>query len=249
MTVSPPAERLPTGRHVLLRGVLPEPKRLRLQALADQQLTTSGERPLYIADQPCLGVTPLQRYRAAGVHCLLDAARPWLEACIGPRWLVLAGKVLLRRTWPLAETEARNLGHNASNLTWHQDSNASHGDRPMAVLMTVLQHGAGAKRPGLSLLEAPVREFEGVFGYQGSRVESFERTMAERYGGLRMVTPLLNAGDLLLFDGLTFHRTYAHAAMDGHRDALLVRVVRPEHAEHFPGGPHWLVDSVGSDHG
>jgi ectoine hydroxylase-related dioxygenase (phytanoyl-CoA dioxygenase family) len=88
-----------------------------------------------------------------------------------------------------------------------------------------------------------VRQFEGVFGYEGSRVESFERAMAERFDGLRVVTPLLNAGDLLLFDGLTFHRTYAHAAMDGHRDALLVRVVRPEHASHFAAGPHWLLEA------
>jgi hypothetical protein len=234
---------LATGQHRLVRGVLPAPKRQRLQALADRQLNDRNQRPLYIAEHAALGATPQQRYRAAGVHCLLEAARPWLLASIGPRWLVLAGKALLRRTWPLAESEARSLGHNASNLTWHQDSNASHGNRPMAVLMAVLQDGAGARRPGLSVLEAPVRQFEGVFGYEGSRVESFERTMAERFDGLRVVTPLLNAGDLLLFDGLTFHRTYAHAAMDGHRDALLVRVVRPEHASHFAAGPHWLLEA------
>jgi hypothetical protein len=239
----PTAQRphLQTGEHQLLRAVLPAAKQQRLQALADQHLLSQGDRPLSIAQQQALGATAEQRYRAAGVHCLLAAAAPWLQALLGERWLVLAGKVLLRRTWPLAEDTARALGHNASNLTWHQDSNASHGSRPMAVLMTVLQDGAGAARPGLSLLEAPVQRFEGVFGYEGSRVESFERCMAERYGGLRVLTPVLNAGDLLLFDGLTFHRTYAHGAMEGHRDALLVRVVRPEDAGHFPPGPHWLI--------
>lgn len=232
---------LQTGSHQVLRGVLPAAKRDRLQVLADQQLQSRHDRPIYIAQQEALGASALQRYQAAGVHCLLEAAEPWLRDLLGERWLVLAGKVLLRRTWPLAEEEARGLGHNASNLTWHQDSNARHGSSPMAVLMTVLQDGAGASRPGLSVLEAPVRRFEGVFGYEGSRVDSFERCMAERHGGLRMFTPLLNAGDVLLFDGLTFHRTYAHGAMEAHRDALLVRVVRPNDAQHFPAGPHWLI--------
>lgn len=229
---------LKTGEHHVLRAVLPLAKRQRLQALADQQLQDRSSRPLYIAQQEALGHTPIQRYRAAGVHALLAAAAPWLHAYLGEQWLVLGGKVLLRRTWPLSEEEARGLGHNASNLVWHQDSNASHGARPMVVLMTCLQDGSGSTVPGLSLLEAPVSEFFGMFGYEGNRVPAFERQIAERFGELRMVTPVLNAGDLLLFDGLTFHRTASNGTMTGHRDALLIRVVRPEDAMHFPPGPH-----------
>jgi len=233
---------LQTGEHQLLRSVLPAAKRQRLQLLADKHLLGLNDPPIFIANQRSLGSSVLQRFHAAGVHCLLRAGEPWLRALLGERWLVLAGKVLVRRTWPLAEEDARILGHNASNLTWHQDSNPIHGSRPMVVLMAVLQDGAGAARPGLSVLEAPVSHFEGVFGYEGSRVERFESCMADRYGGLRVVTPVLNAGDLLIFDGLTFHRTYSCSSMEGHRDALLVRVVRPQDAEHFGAGPHLLVN-------
>jgi len=226
---------------VRIPAVLPRPKLERLRQLANQHLSAPGQRPLRLADQPALGSSPEERYRSAGVHALLAAARPWLDATLGPRWLVLAGKVLLRRTWPLAEEMARGLGHNANNLVWHQDSNSRHGGRPMVVLMTTLQDGTGAVVPGLTLLEAPVKRFEGIFGYEGGRVAQFERQMAEQFGELRTVTPVLSAGELLLFDGLTFHRTAAHEAMDGHRDGFLVRVVRPEHAAHFEPGPHLLV--------
>lgn len=232
---------LQPGQHVRLPAVLPLPKLQRLRHLADLHLSRAGDRPLRLADQAVLGPSPEARYRAAGVQALLAAARPWLEATLGPRWLVLAGKVLLRRTWPLAEERVRDLGHNANNLVWHQDSNARHGDRPMVVLMTTLQDGTGAVVPGLTLLEAPVRQFEGMFGYEGGRVAQFEREMAEQFGELRTVTPVLSAGELLLFDGLTFHRTASHEAMDGHRDGFLVRVVRPEDAAHFEAGPHLLM--------
>ena len=234
----PLAKPLSPGRYVRLPRALPGVKLERLRQLARQHLQQPEDRPLRLAEQKALGATLRERYRAAGVFALLEAARPWLEASLGPRWLVLANKVLLRRTWPMAEGDALGLGHNASNLVWHQDSNASHGARPMVVLMTCLQDGSGTTVPGLSLLEAPVSEFLGMFGYEGKRVPAFERQIAERFGELRLVTPVLNAGDLLLFDGLTFHRTASNGAMTGHRDALLIRVVRPEDAVHFPPGPH-----------
>jgi hypothetical protein len=237
----PVNEPLQTGQHVRLPGVLPLPKLQRLRRLADLHLNRPGDRPLRLADQAALGASPEERYRAAGVQALLAAARPWLDATIGPRWLVLAGKVLLRRTWPLEESEARALGHNANNLVWHQDSNSRHGHRPMVVLMTTLQDGSGSVVPGLTLLEAPVRQFEGMFGYEGARVDKFKRQMAQQFGELRTVTPVLSAGELLLFDGLTFHRTVSNAAMDGPRDGFLVRVVRPEDAAHFEAGPHLLM--------
>lgn len=241
MKSSTKSQKLVTGQHVLLRRALPAIKQMRLRDLADQQLRNCCDRPIYIAKEPSLGETALERYQAAGVQCLLKAAQPWLEAMIGREWLVLAGKILLRRTWPISEPRARAMGHNASNLTWHQDSNVEHGNRPMLVLMCVLQDGAGASCPGLSLLQHPVEHFEGVFGYEGHRIDQLERSIVERFGGMSHYTPLMQAGDLLVFDGLTFHRTYAQEAMKQHRDALLVRVVKPQDEMHFTTGPHWRL--------
>ena len=113
----------------------------------------------------------------------------------------------------------------------------------MLVMMVVLQNRSGVARPGLSIMKTSIREFQGVYGYEGGRVDEFERTIKQKYGQLAIESPVLNAGDLLIFNGLTFHRTYAHQAMTSHRDALLVRVVQPKHQQNFPKGIHKIAHS------
>ena len=240
-----PSSDLTTGDYVIINNVLPKIKINRLTQLAGQKLNNEESRPIYIHQEESLGKDIETRYRAAGVHVILQHAAPWLNHLIGPEWLILSNKVLLRRTWPLSEHQSRSLGHNASNLTWHQDSNPRHNDCPMLVMMVVLQNRSGVSRPGLSILKTPIHEFQGVYGYEGGRVDEFERKIKQEYGHLSIVTPDLNAGDLLIFNGLTFHRTYAHQAMKEHRDALLVRVVQPKHQHNFPKGTHWTTHSKG----
>lgn len=172
---------------------------------------------------------------------MLKAAEPILRKHIGENWLILEEKSLLRRTWPLSKDESNALGHNASNLTWHQDSNPKQQDREMVVLMTILQDGGGITRPGLSILNTPVEHFEGIYGYEGHRVDTFEQSILQRYGKLQMTSPAINAGDLLIFNGLTFHRTYSNSAMKYHRDGLLVRIIKPEDRGNFPDGNHLLA--------
>ena len=48
-------------------------------------------------------------------------------------------------------------------------------------------------------------------------------------------------GDLLIFNGLTFHRTFSNQFMNKSRDALLVRIVKPEDAKKFAKGPHLII--------
>ena len=234
---------LKTGEYIVIHKVLPKIKINRLIHLADHKLNNEESRPIYIHQEESLGKDVKTRYRSAGVQVILQHAAPWLNLLIGPEWLILSNKVLLRRTWPLSEHQSRSLGHNASNLTWHQDSNPRHNDCPMLVMMVVLQNHSGVSRPGLSILKTPIHEFQGVYGYEGGRVDEFERKIKEDYGQLEIGTPELNAGDLLIFNGLTFHRTYAHQAMKEHRDALLVRVVQPKHQQNFPKGIHWTIHS------
>ena len=234
---------LKTGEYIVVNNVLPKIKIDRLTQLAGQKFNNEESRPIYIHQEESLGKDIETRYRAAGVHVILQHAAPWLNHLIGPEWLILSNKVLLRRTWPLSEHQSRSLGHNASNLTWHQDSNPRHNDCPMLVMMVVLQNRSGVSRPGLSILKTPIHEFQGVYGYEGGRVDEFERRIKQECGQLYIATPELNAGDLLIFNGLTFHRTYAHQAMKEHRDALLVRVVQPKHQQNFPKGIHWTIHS------
>ena len=234
---------LKTGEHIVLRSVVPEVALQKLR-LVSNRLGDTNSRPIYIADETSLGENKAERYKSAGLTSVLAQASPWLRAMIGERWLILNNKVLLRRTWPLSEKKARQLGHNASNLTWHQDSNQKHGNKPMVVMMVALQDGAGLTRPGLSILKSSTERFEGVFGYQGNRVDEFEKDVRQRYGGFNVATPVLNAGDVLIFDGLTFHRTYSDESMNSHRDALLIRAIRPEDADNFPKGPHLIVKTI-----
>ena len=53
-----------------------------------------------------------------------------------------------------------------------------------------------------------------------------------------MEVELTHAGDVILFNGLTFHRTFSNSKMTKHRDALLLRIVNPKHVANFPSGPH-----------
>ena len=70
------------------------------------------------------------------------------------------------------------------------------------------------------LLESATSQFEGVFGYEGNRVNEFEENVCKRDGHIRTATPTLNSGDLLIFDGLTFHRTFSHQNMNDHTQNL-----------------------------
>lgn len=227
-----------SGSFEILKKVLPNTQCDKLQKLANDRLIDQKSNPIYISQSSELGSSPIERYKSAGINYIVKSAQPWLEYHIGKEWLVLSGKVLLRRTWPIKESTARSLGHNASNLTWHQDSNPKHGNQPMIVLMTFLQDGCGHNKPGLSILNEDINEFKGVYGYQGNRVKEFENEVKERYGRFIVSNPAMNKGDLLIFNGLTFHRTFANENMRSHRDALLIRVIKPKDRINFPAGPH-----------
>ena len=182
------SNRLKTGQKVIIKHALPNDALNKLRQVADK-MNCVESRPIYIAREESLGATPLERYKSAGVTMILKKTAPIIEATLGKKWLILTNKVLIRRTWPISEEASRKLGHNASNLTWHQDSNFKHGDRPMVVIMAFLQDDAGRTRPGLSILEAPTNHFEGIFGYEGNRVEEFEQHIQQEHGSFKVSNP------------------------------------------------------------
>ena len=110
------ARELKTGEYITINNVLSEKHTNKLKEITGR-LKSSDSRPIYIAKEDSLGGNVAERYHSAGLDVILRKSTPWIKAMIGPRWLVLANKALLRRTWPMSEKEARGLGHNASNLT------------------------------------------------------------------------------------------------------------------------------------
>ena len=53
--------------------------------------------------------------------------------------------------------------------------------------------------------------------------------------------PILDVGEMVIFNGLTFHRTFSTKEMVGTRDALLIRAVRWTDRDNFPKGDHLIV--------
>lgn len=233
---------LRTGEYKTVKNTL-NPENINILKGLCRKLKGTESRPLYIVKQQELGSMPNERYLKIGISSIIREAKPILEDNLGDKIVILSNKALIRRTWPMSEMESREIRHNASNLTWHQDSNAKHNDKPMVVMMINLDKGFGETRPGISLLKTQTENFKGIYGYQGERVEEFETTIRteERTKVLPTENPVLDIGEMIIFNGLTFHRTYSTNKMVGPRDALLVRAVSWSERGNFPKGPHLVV--------
>ena len=234
--------KLDSGMSKIRPNVLPKKIIKRLENIANEYMKDTNSRPVYIGRQAQLGKETRERYINSGLKYIIQASRPWIEKNIGKNFLIINSKSLIRRTWPMSETNSRQLGHNASNLTWHQDSNIKHKESPMLVLMVMMQDECGSVRPGLSIMEETTNNFESIYGYEGNKVEEFEDKVIEKYGRMRTYTPKLNAGDLLIFNGLTFHRTYSNEKMKKSRDALLIRIIKPKDASNFPNENNVIIN-------
>ena len=90
---------LKTGQYVVIKHVLPEIKTIELRKIANK-LNSTESRPIYIAAEPLLGKCTSDRYKSAGINIILKRSSAWLKAILGEKWLILANKSLLRRTWP-----------------------------------------------------------------------------------------------------------------------------------------------------
>ena len=233
---------LRTGEYKTFKNTLYAENINTLKSLCNK-LEGTKSRPLFIVNQEELGSKPNERYLRIGMSSIIRKAKPILEKNLGEKIVILSNKALIRRTWPMSEMESREIRHNASNLTWHQDSNTKHNDKPMVVMMINLDVGFGKTRPGISLLKTKTKSFKGIYGYQGERVEEFERKIRieEKTELLPAENPVLDVGEMIIFNGLTFHRTYSTNKMVGPRDALLVRAVSWSERNNFPKGPHLVV--------
>ena len=146
-------------------------------------------------------------------------------------YAVLMNRCLLRRTY--ASSSHGLAVKNRNNQAWHQDSNGQFQSRPMLTIWIPLQDHAGSLIPGIEIANATVGKFLPFFG---DGVESLQDVFdGQGQPVVETMVPSVEAGGCVVFNGLTFHRTYTDSHMTGFRDALLIRISPTSHSSHFPG--------------
>jgi ectoine hydroxylase-related dioxygenase (phytanoyl-CoA dioxygenase family) len=149
---------------------------------------------------------------------VLDALPEKLPASADP--VILKKRTLLRRTFP--DDQMKSQRGNSNNQLWHQDSNAKFNDHPMLTLWITLQDTLGGVRPSLEFIDAEVAYFSPDHGDYSAVLPEY---LAGLFPRARTRQIFAAAGDCILFNGLTFHKTFTTENTTLHRDALLVRVV------------------------
>jgi len=149
----------------------------------------------------------------------------------GNRFTILMNRCLLRRTYSMLDNMA--VIKNRNNQHWHQDSNGLFQNRPMLTIWAPLQQGAGESIPGLEIAKLSVDRFIPRLGDGAEHLEDICDITGKINQNTRVA--LVKTGGCLVFNGLTFHRTYTTSDMVGLRDALLVRICPEIHAAYFPG--------------
>jgi hypothetical protein len=144
---------------------------------------------------------------------------------------ILMNRCLLRRTY--STLDKGTTIKNRNNQHWHQDSSVSFQNRPMLTIWAPLQKGAGKSIPGIEIAELSINHFVPRLG---DGVEHLEEVCKESASGNQNTqVATVEPGGCIVFNGLTFHRTYTTSEMVGYRDALLVRICPKMHAPFFPG--------------
>lgn len=123
---------------------------------------------------------------------------------------------------PVAIAERVRLRRSRDGLPWHQDA-AFFGGHFAAVNSWIALTPCGVDRDGLAVIPRRVDEIIGgtsrTFGY-GKAVFNDE-LVAELCGGRPIAVPQFEAGDALLFDEMTVHRTHVVRDATAPRDVAV----------------------------
>jgi len=174
---------------------------------------------LWAVDSPRMFVQVLELARTTGVRRLI-------EDYFGERPAMSANKCNLRR---VPVTSATN---------WHQDG-AFLGEGVRSMNLWLGLSDCGVDAPGLDLVP---RRFDGVVETGGG--DAFfdwsvsSDTVAEVAGEAGVIRPEFRAGDALLFDHLSLHRTAVSAEMTKERYAIESWFFAPSH---YPEGQIPLI--------
>ena len=154
-----------------------------------------------------------------------------VQSCQDQRHVILMNRCLLRRTY--CSSLEGSVTKNRNNQSWHQDTNQKFQDMPMLTIWIPLQNNAGILIPGIEIANLHPDRF---IPFWGDGVDSLEEVVQNsEHSNIRTLVPTVQAGGCVVFNGLTFHRTYTASQMSGHRDALLVRISLESYSKFFPG--------------
>lgn len=223
---------LASGMYLHLHALLQPSEITQWVAQCDRLLTTPGTRPIRLFEQT--DIVPQSALRRIANATLAALPTPF-PALANPA--ILKQRTLLRRTFPPSQLPQAH--GNANNQYWHQDSNPKFNDAPMLTLWIPLQNGAGVNCPGLEIIDAPVSYFSILHGDSSQSIDGILRQM---FPETKVIPLAANAGDCLVFNGLTFHQTLTTPAMESHRDALLIRIIDAADADAF--GTNGAIDGI-----
>ncbi|QPN58444.1 hypothetical protein H8F24_09305 [Synechococcus sp. CBW1002] len=226
---------IPTGETLCRDKLVSSVVIAKMLSLYEDQILIRGDGPLclagYVSD-PSLQLSQALIDIAKSV--VADLAHSSLlidQSLLGESMVLLMNRCLLRRTYPCYEISQSSK--NKNNQDWHQDSSLVYGGRPMLTLWIPLQEYSGQKIPGIELASLRSGYFSSHFGDGIENLADVSKDFPDET--VSTVIPRLNAGGYAVFNGLTYHRTYANNGMSSARDALLIRIAPRSHAGYFPG--------------
>lgn len=218
-----------TGSWIHIKNALSANCIEQLNTICDRCFPNPGIPPVQlqtIADEQ----RSLELFTELGIVNLIKYLAKEIQPKLGSSLTILGTRTLLRRTYPIG-IKYQVPSINMHNQDWHQDSNPIFGARPMLTIWIPLQNKSGTSRPGISIMKAPINRFHANFGDGYTKAKS---ELEKEFGKVEIEIPLVNAGDAVVFNGLTFHKTLSNKKMMYHRDALLIRIVRSHEAKYFP---------------
>ena len=218
-----------TGSYKTFRSVLNSIDLNKLLTLSDQYHRNARQAPLSLESE-AYNNTIFDKDLA--IRILRNILSSNELSLLGHRqFTVLTNRCLLRRTFSGKFNPVKH--GNINNQMWHQDSNRSFDSKPMLTLWIPLQDGSSINRPGLQVSGLEPKIFNHRFG------DSCTESDLKAYYKVQDICPStpsdLQAGDCLIFNGLTYHQTYLNSSMKLSRDVLLIRVCAKCDSKSFPG--------------
>ena len=157
-----------------------------------------------------------------------------LAESLGPSVSVVVDKIKVRRSMnpPIETCSDLNLV-SANYYGWHQDSNPKYADKPMVVAWIPLENDCGITKPSISILANKKTSQTFHHDLNEWRLPSANTRapstadLNERFDTCNqsIVTPICNLGDIIVFDGLTFHCTSSSPDFISDRYALILRFI------------------------